>query len=372
MSGDLLPFPLACTGVSTSEARVFADEYFASPPENRERRIEEFRLEHAETLLALCQLLDRRVESGPAEVLEAAKLAYSFISHLPPDRGSFLFDEREYYLGELALIAGCCCRVLSLRQNCREWLDYAAGWFLLTANSAGDSARVSYQRLALCMEERNLVAVLEMAGPILECFNRTGARELALKCRYVQAAAMREAGQTERALEAFEQVCADARELKSTRVLGAVFVALGQMYCEMGKSDQSLRLVVEAEPFLRASGDKVALSKLHWGVGQLLQSQSRIQDALQAYRAAQTELLELKMQGDVAALHLVIADLLLETGQERQAEWEIRAALPIIDELKMVPEGFAAMSLLRESLRRRSIDRGALRKVHGYFEEINS
>ncbi|MEP6767508.1 MAG: hypothetical protein ABJC61_02475 [Acidobacteriota bacterium] len=312
------------------------------------------------------------MEAGPADVLEAAKLAYTFVSRLPPDQGSFLFDEREYYLGELALVAGCCCRVLTLRQNCREWLDFAAGWFLLTANSAGDSARVSYQRLALYLEERNLSAVIAMAGPILECFTRTGAKELALKCRFVQAAALREAGQTEQALIAFEQVCAEARDLKSTRVLGSVFVVLGQMYCEMGKVDRSLALVCEAEPFLRASGDKVALSKLHWGVGQLLQSQGRVSDALQAYRSAQTELLELKMQGDVAALHLVIADILLETGQERQAEWEIRAALPIIDELKMVPEGFAAMSLLRESLRRRSIDRGALRKVHGYFEEISS
>lgn len=80
----------------------------------------------------------------------------------------------------------------------------------------------------------------------------------------------------------------------------------------------------------------------------------------------------MEMPADVAALHLVIADVLLDSGQERQAEWEIRAALPVIDRLKMVPEGFAAMSLLRESLRRRSIDRQALRNVHGYFEELSS
>jgi hypothetical protein len=30
------------------------------------------------------------------------------------------------------------------------------------------------------------------------------------------------------------------------------------------------------------------------------------------------------------------------------------------------------MSLLRESVRRRSIDRTALRKLHGYFEEAGS
>jgi hypothetical protein len=71
----------------------------------------------------------------------------------------------------------------------------------------------------------------------------------------------------------------------------------------------------------------------------------------------------------MASMHLVIAELLLEQGDEAQAEHEVRAALPIIDEEKMVPEGMAAYALLRESLRRRKIDRNALRDVHAYFRE---
>ena len=37
---------------------------------------------------------------------------------------------------------------------------------------------------------------------------------------------------------------------------------------------------------------------------------------------------------DVAALHLVLADLLLERGEELEATREIVAALPVIDELQ--------------------------------------
>ena len=91
--------------------------------------------------------------------------------------------------------------------------------------------------------------------------------------------------------------------------------------------------------------------------------------ALEAYRSALREAGEVGMQGDVAALHLVLADVLLGAGQDRQAEWEIRAALPIIEEEKMVPEGYAALSLLQESLRRRQIDQNALRNLHGYFRD---
>jgi tetratricopeptide (TPR) repeat protein len=283
-----------------------------------------------------------------------------------------LFDEREYYLGELSRIVGCCLRLLTRRDDAREWLDRAESRFLLTANSAADVARVSYQRLALYLEERKLSVVLELAEPLAESFERTGARESALKCRYAKAAALRELGRLPEALEEFQGLSGEARKLKSSKLLGPVFVALVQTYAEVGESEAAIRVLAEAEPYLRAEDNRVSLGKLYWGLGMLLRHQGKLSESVGAFRAAQQELLAIEMKADVAALHLVIADLLMEIGQERQAEWEIRAALPVIDELKMVPEGFAAMTLLRESLRRRSIDRQALRKLHGYFEEAGA
>jgi hypothetical protein len=99
----------------------------------------------------------------------------------------------------------------------------------------------------------------------------------------------------------------------------------------------------------------------------LLRGKGDLPAAIEAYRSAQGSFAAIAMHADVAAVHLVLADLLLDSGQSDQAEWEIRAALPVIDEYKLVPEGFAALSLLRESLRRRQIDRQALRSLHGYF-----
>ena len=51
---------------------------------------------------------------------------------------------------------------------------------------------------------------------------------------------------------------------------------------------------------------------------------------------------------------------------------EILSALPVLDELNMVPEGIAALSLLRESIRQQRINRQALRDLHGYFEDLKS
>ncbi|MGH9365598.1 MAG: hypothetical protein ACRD1B_10105, partial [Thermoanaerobaculia bacterium] len=136
--------------------------------------------------------------------------------------------------------------------------------------------------------------------------------------------------------------------------------------------DKSLDLVRRAAPVFRRLNNLFGLAKLQWTVGDALRSQRDIAGAIEAYREAQKEFRGLGMRADVASLHLVIADLLLDLGQDRQAEWEVRTALPVIDEEKMVPEGVAAYGLLRESLRRRQINRQALRDLHGYFRHDRS
>ena len=78
------------------------------------------------------------------------------------------------------------------------------------------------------------------------------------------------------------------------------------------------------------------------------------------------------MRADIAALNLVIADLLLEEGRNLEALREISEALPVISELKMAPEGMAALSLVRESARRQEVNRQALRELHGYFQELQN
>jgi hypothetical protein len=67
----------------------------------------------------------------------------------------------------------------------------------------------------------------------------------------------------------------------------------------------------------------------------------------------------------------VVAEILLEMCREREAEWEILAALPAIDEIRMVPEALAAVALLRESVARRKTDSSALRQLRSRLEATN-
>jgi hypothetical protein len=90
-----------------------------------------------------------------------------------------------------------------------------------------------------------------------------------------------------------------------------------------------------------------------------------------AFREAIGDYVALGMATQVAYLRLVLAEALTESDRRREAEWEILAALPTIDEQHMVREGFAALALLKESVRQRKTDPNALRELREHLQAAN-
>jgi len=353
---------------------VAAARALETPLAERSGRQAELFLNDPETLLPLLECLRSRAENSPAEVLEETTFLYQYLEHLEPSYpiDAFLLDEREYFLGETARIAGTVSRILARRDEARRWLDLSEGWFLLTENAAGNLSKVSYQRLAVRMEERDFEGVATLAPQLIASFERLGMREDALKALFLQAAVLRETEQIPSAVDVYLRIVDEAKGSRNDGLLAHGYTNLVQLYGFLGRTTDAVEIARKATPLLRDLGNHVAIAKLQWGLAVLQRSNGQLRESIETFRLAQQEFTGLGMRADVAAVHLVIADLLLDAGQDRQAEWEIRQALPIIDEYKLVPEGFAALSLLRESLRRQKIDRQALRNLHGYFEELSS
>ncbi len=364
MAGRVLRFPRK--PVSSEEGIAAALRTLATRADDRLSRTAELQLEEPETLLALCAILKGRLESTPAEVLREAEFLYRFLEQ--PRRSIGILDEREFFLGETALVAGTAARVLSRRDDARRWFDRAEAWFRHTVNSVADSSRLAYQRLALRVEERELDQVLELAPLLVESFEKLEMREEALKCRFLEAVVLMEVDQPSRAIEAFRRIRAGARALGNDQLLATALTNLAQLHAALGEAEEALDASRHALLVWKGLGNRVGVAKVHWGMGDLLRVKGQPASAIEAYRSAQREFAEIGMRGDVAALRLVVADLLLDLGQDEAARAEVFAALPAIDEIQMVPEGVAALALLTESLRGRRIDRQALRELHGYFD----
>ena len=134
MSGRVLPFrhrPL-----SSEAGMKAAERVLAVPLDERVAKARALHLEDPETLLALCGMLRSRIMTSPSSVLEEAEFLYRFIE--TPKREIGLFDERDYFLGEAALIAGGACRYLSRREEAWIWFDRAEAGFRHTMNAPGE------------------------------------------------------------------------------------------------------------------------------------------------------------------------------------------------------------------------------------------
>jgi len=357
--------------LNPEEGRSHAERVLATPMGERIQKAAELHLDDPEALLCLLAMLFKQCDVAPARVLEETSFLYSYLEKLevryPTD--PILYDEREYFLGESARIAGAAARGLSRRDEARAWFDLSEAWFLATENAASNIARLAYQRLALRIEDRDFAAVLNLVPHLIANFERLAMPEDAVRARFLRAAVLKETGKLGEAADAFAEIASAARAVKNDTLLAYALVDLTQTHGLLGDSPKAMEAAGEAVPLLRRLGNHVALGKLQWGLGYLLRSKGDLSASIEAFREAQKEFSEIEMHADVAAVHLILADLLLDANQPAQAEWEIRAAVPVIDEYKLVPEGIAALSLLRESLKRRQIDRQALRNLHGYFRE---
>lgn len=366
MTGRVISFPQRSR--SLDESRANAQRLLQHLPLGISSQVSRQQLEDPETLLCLCGELRDQLDKAPSGARDGAAFVYQFLE--TPPRPIGLFDEREYYLGEFALLAGTACRHLSRRDEARIWFDRAESGFRHTVNATADLARLAYQRLALRMEERQLDVVLELVPSLVQSFERLEMREDALKSRFLEGLALMEGEKLEKAREVFERICRDAEILGNQNLLGLGYTNLIQVFGLLGDSENAIETSRRAVPALSKAGNRIGLAKVQWGLAILLRETGQLQASIEAYRTAQREFGLLEMRADVAALHLVIADLLLDLGHEREAIPEVLSALPVIDELRMVPEGVAALSLLRESVRQQRINREALRDLHGYFEDL--
>jgi tetratricopeptide (TPR) repeat protein len=365
VTGRVLPF--RSRRIEISDGSVAAARVLSLSFDERVARSAELELDEPETLLALCGSLRERLEQDPALILSEADFLFRFLES--PKRPIGLFDEREYFLGETALIAGTASRILGRAEDTRRWLDRAESRFRLTVNAVVEAARVSYERLVLLLQGRQFETVLELLPPLTECFERQEMPREALKSRFLEAIAYKEAGNLNEALSRFNEIAPEC-EARDPKLLASAYTNLIQLHSELGHEESVLELSRKAIPLLQAIGNRVDEVRIQWGVANLFRSQGRLPDSIRAFQSCDEKFVALEMFPDAAAIRLIIGDLLLDVGQEAAARAAILSALPTIEEYQMAPEGMAALALLQESIRQQRVNRQALRELHGYFEQV--
>jgi tetratricopeptide (TPR) repeat protein len=335
---------------------------FLALPEDKKTDAERARyLGSPDVLLAICARLRQRRDLAPAIVFDQASDIYRWIAKPSFDLG--LFDERDYFLGEVALLAGATSRQLGRREDAFLWLDRAEAGFRHTMNPAPGLANVAYARLSLRFEMARYEDVLELAPSLEASFAKLRMMNERAKCRLLRAMTLKQVGDLSGAVGLLDELRREGPVENDRFLASRILAELGDLRQLEGRLDLAMQAFQEALSLLHADETSLAKADLKLYVGGVLKASAAFEKACDAFRDAQREYRELGMRSLVAYTHLVIAETLLASNRQREAEWEILAALPSIEELDLLPEAVAAAALLRESVQRRQTNPKALQDL---------
>lgn len=362
----ILPFRGRKVAPSRKEATARALDFLARERSERSEEFVESVLCDADVISAVLKQLASRLNTTPSVVSEEASSVYAWL--LDRSHQDFLFDEREYFLGECALLAAGGFRLVGKWADSERWLDRADANFRHTVSPAAQLARVAYLRLALRYDARKHDDVLELIPSVALSFQKLGMAADLAKCYFLEAMSLKELGRTDDAAEKFLRLVSASPAGTSQALVGMALVNLGDVFSMDGNFEKALDAYRRAVPVLEAEDQRYALADLKFMLGRTLQRMGYIEASLQAFSEAAAGHADLGMETRAAYVRIVFAEALLAAGKPREAEWQVLAALPTIDEHKLAPEGYAAVSLLSESVRQRKTDPKALLEVREYLQ----
>jgi tetratricopeptide (TPR) repeat protein len=362
------PQPPRRRALSSAEAAGIAHRYLDVSLGDRSADLVAETLSDPDVLLAIVSKLRSMADASPRQVAVEAIGIYQWLL----DRDSLgLFDERDYFLGESALLAGSALRLLGRRDAAELWLDRSEAAFRHVVDPGPALANVAYARLTLHYDCGRYDRTLELLPSLIQSFLKLNMEREALKCRFLEAVSLKDVSRTAEAQRKLETMADDPAVARDNGIHGLILLNLGDLSTQRGETRKALPLYQQALPLLQASNQRFAVAHLEGLIGETLRAEGRLSAAVESFRAAIADYAMLGMETFVAYLRVVLSETLIALSRHREAEWEIMAALPTIEQQKMVPEGFAAVALLRESVKRRQADPHALRELREHLRAKN-
>jgi tetratricopeptide (TPR) repeat protein len=343
-----------------SAERDCLEQFLASETSERSNELSDVVFSDVRTLFGISELLHAFRDGCPTKAATEASFFYEWIT----ERGPFtLENDKSYLLGTMALLAGTSHRFLGQRETAAKWFDRTHSLFNNLRNAEPELARLAYGRLTLSYELRQYDLVLRDTPFLLARFQKLVLEEEEIKCLFLEGMALKESGSPRVALTKFLALEKQLFESDPCRLLGGVLSVIGELYSARGWHHEAMQLYQRALPLLRKSGRPSMVAGLKGTVGETCRDMGNLVMAVDLYREAISDYGELSMGSLAAYTRILLAETLLLAGRPREAEIEILAALPTIEKEKMVEEGFAALSLLRESVSRSQTDAASLRAL---------
>jgi hypothetical protein len=232
-------------------------------------------------------------------------------------------------------------------------------------------ANVAYARLTLHYDRRQYKRVFDLLPSLTTSYRKLGMTRERLKCEFLAAMALKESSRVDEAMAKLQAMRSDSELVTEPDLEAFAVLHYGELLSEKGRFAEAFECLSEVASRPGVRTKPLISAHIKTAMAGALREQGLHPQAALALHAAAEEYSAAGMSALEAYVRIVLAETLIALARHREAEWQIAAALPTIEEQKMLPEGFAAVSLLRESLRRRNADSTALREIRERLGQRN-
>lgn len=309
-------------------------------------------------LFEYCRELWKRFEYGVSPIHRESVEAWERLSG--NDRLG-LFDEAPFFRGELARMAGVTCRFEGRWDEAEQWFGRAEKEYLQTLDADVGLAQLAFARIGLLYHRYEYVAVVENAERLSRILNHLGMQSRAEKCRLAGAMALKALGRVDEAIVILEQLAEGRGGQSPSSFLIHLHTHLADAYKERGRIPEADRCLQKGADVLPSCERTIAAADFRLVYADHLRARGDFSTAAEIFALAREGYSVVGMRPFAAYASVLLAETLMMLDRRAAAESELYSALPVLEELNMLPEGCAAVALLQEALRLRRLDHDVLR-----------
>jgi tetratricopeptide (TPR) repeat protein len=320
-------------------------------------------------LVAVCQRLTRLQNQSPFIVARDGAELYWWLAVHGPDLGPTVETIR-FFEGALALAVTVAEMHLGRSREWSVWFRRAQEAFEATVNAEASLAALDYVGLAQLHTRRRYAQVDHGIDDVIRRFKQLSMRANLLKAHFLRAVNWKELDRRKEALASLLAIQKDATLYGDLLTASLCAGNIAQLYGLEGYFGLAICYARIAARLAVRSGCGLAQATADGSLGELLRDQGDYYHATGAYRSAISHYEDLRMDSFSAYLRVLVAETLLLAGRDDEALSEILSALPVIERENLSSEAGAATGILREAIRRNSVNLETLRRFRNQLNSL--
>ena len=246
-------------------------------------------------------------------------------------------DVRTHLAGECAVSAGVATRHLGRFRESAAWNLRAEESYGATETGRYFLPQVAFLKLCVAYNRHEPNQVLDRISAVIADLERVGPPEQLWRSRFLEAAALKDAGRFDESLSRFQELILGLESQSDHVLMSLALSNVAEVFAKCGNHGKAMACLQHSLELLKDSDVPWVIANVQSALGEVLRDQGRLAEAIVSYQAAVETYVDSRMDSNAAYIRIVLAETLLAAGRHEDAAAEILRALPVVERERLAP-----------------------------------